>query len=123
MSLQESGEMYLESILMLSKKMDGVRSVDVSDYMGYSKPSISRAMGILKQGGFITIDGEGYISLTESGRQVAEKILERHMLLTDFLVQLGVPQEIAAEDACKMEHVISDQSFESIKNYAAHNKL
>ena len=115
MALLESGEMYLESILVLSRRDGKVRSVDVSEYMGFSKPSVSRAVGLLKQQGFVTVDGEGHLHLTEAGTNVAEKIYERHTILTDFLVALGVEREVAAEDACKIEHHISDQSFEAIK--------
>ena len=117
MHIQESGEMYLETIHILTKQNPHVRSVDISEYMGYSKPSISRAMGLLKSGGYITIDKDGYISLTDSGLEVANKIYERHTLLTRFLVQLGVDPEVAAEDACKLEHAISDASFEAIKRH------
>lgn len=117
MALQESGEMYLETILILSRQRSCVRSVDISEYMGYSKPSVSRAVGLLKAGQYITIDDDGHIHLTDSGRAVAEKILGRHTLLTELLVRLGVDRETAAADACKMEHVISDASFEAIKNH------
>lgn len=115
MHLQESGEMYLESIYVLSKKSGYVRSIDVSEYMGYSKPSVSRAVNLLKNNGYLTMDKENHITLTESGRAVAEKIYSRHTVLTRMLVSLGVPQETAAEDACRMEHTISDISFEAIK--------
>ena len=117
MALQESGEMYLESILVLSRKMPVVRSVDISEYMGYSKPSVSRAVGLLKSGNYIVIDDDGHITLTPTGQQIAEKILTRHTLLTRMLVNLGVSQETATADACKMEHVISDETFEAIKNH------
>lgn len=117
MHLQESGEMYLETILILSKEQTRVRSLDVADYMGFSKPSVSRAVGLLKSGGYIVVDGNGYITLTDEGRSIAEKIYERHTVMTDVLVQLGVSKEIALEDACKMEHVISDESFEAIKRH------
>ena len=117
MRIQESGEMYLETIYVLSKKNGHVRSVDVADHMGYSKPSISRAMGLLKNGGFITIAPDGAIALTESGVLVAQKIYERHTLLTQLLIALGVSEETATEDACKLEHAISDESFEAIKNF------
>lgn len=116
-SLQESGQMYLESIFVLSRERRDVRAVDVCEYMGYSKPSVSRAMGLLRQGGFITVDRDGFISLTDAGREVAEKMYERHTLLTALLVRLGVDEEIAAEDACKIEHNLSDQSFAAIKRY------
>ena len=117
MALQESGEMYLETILLLSRQMPAVRSVDISEHMGYSKPSVSRAVGLLKSGNYIAIDEEGHITLTPTGQQIAEKILTRHTLLTRMLVNLGVSQEIATADACKMEHVISDETFEAIKNH------
>lgn len=118
MSLQESGEMYLETILILSRERSAVRAIDVGEYMGYSKPSVSRAMGILKSGGYVVSDGDGFLSLTESGRAVAEKIFERHTLLSSFLCALGVNEKTAAEDACKIEHVISDESFDAIKKHA-----
>ncbi len=115
MRLLESGEMYLETILILSRSSSNVRSIDVGDYMGFSKPSVSRAIGLLKEGGYVTVAQNGHLSLTECGKEVAEKIYERHNLLTEFLVRLGVDREIAAEDACKMEHDISDASFRAIK--------
>ena len=118
MHLQESGEMYLETILVLSKKGKTVRSVDVSEYMGFSKPSVSRAIGLLKSGGYVEMDRDGTLTLTESGRTIAEKIYERHTLLTGFLIRLGVDEKIAAQDACKMEHDISDASFEAMKRHA-----
>ena len=115
MNLQESGEMYLETIYVLSKKSNNVRAIDVGEYMGYSKPSVSRAMGLLKTGGYVVADEFGYLSLTDAGRQIAEKIFERHTVLTEVLVALGVPRDVAAEDACKLEHVISDVSFSALK--------
>lgn len=118
MQLKESGEMYLETILVLSKSRKFVRSIDVGEYMGYSKPSVSRAMGLLKEGGYVTTDGDGYLKLTDFGREVAEKTYERHTLLTKFFVLLGVNEEIAAADACKIEHVISDETFDAIKKHA-----
>lgn len=118
MSLRESGEMYLESILMLSKKNNTVRSIDVAEYMGFSKPSVSRAMSSLKEQKYIIIDNEGYIALTEKGRAIAETMYERHILLTNFLVRLGVDEEIAAADACRMEHDISEETFDAIKKHA-----
>ena len=118
MHLQESGEMYLESIYMLSKTKGMVRSIDIVEYMNYSKPSVSRAVKLLKNGEFITINEQGYIHLTEQGKEVAEKIVERHTLITKFLTSLGVDEQTSAEDACKIEHVISDKSFEAIKKYA-----
>ena len=117
MRIQESGEMYLETIHVLSKTKKTVRSVDVAEHMGYSKPSISRAMGLLKNGGFIEIAPDGAITLTDTGIAVAEKIYERHTLLTRLLVTLGVSEETALEDACKLEHAISDESFEAIKKH------
>lgn len=117
MALQESGEMYLETILILSRQRSCVRSVDISEYMGYSKPSVSRAVGLLKAGDYIAIDDDGHITLTESGLKTAEKIMRRHELLTELLVSLGVDRTIAAADACKMEHVISDETYEAIHNH------
>lgn len=117
MSVHESGEMYLEAILVLSKKNGFVRSIDVSEYLGYSKPSVSRAVGLLKSGGYLVMDEDSSLNLTETGREIAEKIYERHTFLTDLLTRLGVSQETAAEDACRLEHAISDESFNAIKNY------
>ena len=117
MHLQESGEMYLETILVLSKQKSFVRAIDVGEYMGFSKPSVSRAIGLLRSGGFVTVGDGGGISLTEEGRAVAEKIYERHRYLTRVLTDIGVSPEVAAEDACRMEHVISDESFRAIKNH------
>lgn len=118
MHLMESGEMYLETILQLQQKQGNVRSVDISEYMGYSKPSISRAVGLLKNGGYITVDGDGLITLTDSGLEIAQKIYERHTVLTQLLIRLGVRPETAAADACKIEHNLSDETFEALKNYA-----
>ena len=115
MAIQESGEMYLESIYVLSQKSSAVRSIDVGEYMGYSKPSVSRAMGLLKKGEYIVIDRDGHITLTEKGLTVAQKIYERHSVLTELLIRLGVDREIASEDACKIEHAISDESFRAIQ--------
>ena len=115
MHLQESGQMYLETILVLSRSMPAVRSIDIVEHMGYSKPSVSRAMGLLKNGGFIRVDEGGYITLTDEGREVAETIYERHTILTEALIRLGVDPETASEDACKIEHAISDRSIEAIK--------
>ena len=119
MSVHESGEMYLEAILVLSKKNGFVRSIDVSEYLGYSKPSVSRAVGILKSGNYITVDKDGSLALTETGKSIAEKIFERHTVLSRLLMKLGVSEETATADACKMEHAISDESFEAIKHYTA----
>ena len=117
MGIHESGEMYLETIHVLLKKNGAVRSIDISEHMGYSKPSVSRAVGLLKQGGYILVDKNGYIQLTETGVQVAEKIYERHTVLSRMLIALGVDEKVAAEDACRLEHAISDESFEAIKNH------
>ena len=117
MRLQESGEMYLETIYVLNKKGGGVRSVDVGEYMGYSKPSVCRAVGLLKQGGYVVMDADGYLTLTDIGVEVAEKLYERHTLLTQLLVRLGVDSETATDDACKIEHHLSDRSFAAIKTY------
>ena len=117
MHLQESGEMYLETVYVLSKN-GVVRSLDVAEYMGFSKPSVSRAVGLLKQGGYLLMDKDRYLTLTESGLDVAKKIYERHTLLSKFLVRLGVDEKTASEDACKMEHDISQTSFEAICRHA-----
>lgn len=116
--LQESGEMYLETIYLLSQKGKPVRSIDVSAEMGFSKPSVSRAVGILKNAGYLTMDKEGYLSLTPLGLEQAEKTYERHRALTDFFVGIGVSPEIAAMDACRIEHVISDETFQALKEHA-----
>lgn len=117
MHLQESGEMYLETILILSRKSQFVRSIDISEYMNFSKPSVSRAIGLLKEGGYITVDGSGYISLTDAGEEIAGKIYERHNVLTEFLKEIGVGDETAAADACKIEHNICDETFEALKKH------
>ncbi|MBR6518811.1 MAG: metal-dependent transcriptional regulator [Oscillospiraceae bacterium] len=117
MHLQESGEMYLETIHVLTKKLGVVRSINICEEMGYSKPSVSRAMGILKEGGYIVVEKGGHIILTDTGREVAEKIYNRHTLLTKFLVSIGVDEETAADDACKLEHHISDTTYEAIKKH------
>ena len=122
MSIQESGEMYLETILLLSKKNRYVRAIDVGEYMGYSKPSVSRAIGLLKTGGYVTADEEGHLELTELGAEIAGKIYERHELLTQILMGLGVDEDTATRDACRIEHCISDRSFEAIKSYTENNK-
>ena len=123
MSVHESGEMYLEAILVLTRKSGFVRAIDISEYLGYSKPSVSRAMGLLRQGEYIVVEPVGAITLTETGRQIAEKIYERHTLLTELLVKMGVSQETAAADACRLEHAISDESFQAIKRYAAEHEI
>lgn len=117
MALHESAEMYLETIYLLSQENANVRSIDIAEHMGYSKPSISRAMSLLKQGGYVITDSDGFINLTETGLQVAHKIFERHTVLSQLLIRLGVGEQTATEDACKIEHVISDESFEAIKKY------
>ena len=117
MALQESGEMYLETILILSRRGEPVRSIDISEYMGYSKPSVSRAVGLLKKDAFITVDRDGHITLTDKGLATAEKILSRHTLLTQMLLNLGVGPETASADACRMEHVLSDETFCAIKQH------
>ena len=117
MHLQESGEMYLETIHVLTKKLGVVRSIDICEEMGYSKPSVSRAMSILKEGGYIVVEKGGHIILTDSGKEVAEKIYNRHTMLTKFLISIGVDEETASEDACKLEHHISDTTYEAIKKH------
>ena len=117
MRIQESGEMYLETILILSKQQQHVRSIDVGEHMGFSKPSVSRAVGLLKTGGYISVDEAGYLTLTELGLELATKIYERHNILTNFLTSIGVDRETAAQDACRIEHVLSDESLEAIKRY------
>ena len=119
MQLQESGEMYLETIYVLSKTKSTVRSLDVAEHMNFSKPSVSRAIGILKTGGYVEVGADGHHSLTDSGREVAEKIYARHDLITNFLIKLGVDEETAAQDACRMEHGISDKSFEAMRKYVS----
>ena len=116
MPLQESGEMYLETIFILSKEISNVRSIDICEYMGYSKPSVSRAVGLLKNGGYILVDKDGYITLTREGLEIAENIYDRHNILTDILTYLGVDKQIASEDACRIEHVISNETFEALKS-------
>lgn len=116
MHLQESGEMYLETIYVLSRKIGNVRSIDVGEYMGYSKPSVSRAVGLLKNGGYISVDENGFLTLTEVGLELAESIYERHTIISNFLKKIGVPDDIADEDACRIEHIISKETFDAIKN-------
>ena len=117
MRLQESGEMYLETIYVLSKSSNIVRAIDVVEHMGYSKPSVSRAVGLLKRGGYLIVEDSGNLLLTDSGRQIGEKIYARHKLLTELLIKLGVDPQIASEDACKMEHAISDATFAAIRQH------
>ncbi|MCR4793017.1 MAG: metal-dependent transcriptional regulator [Lachnospiraceae bacterium] len=120
MALLESGEMYLETIYVLSLKSDNVRAIDIGEYMGFSKPSVSRAMGLLIKDGYITRDEEGYIKLTKAGEKIAKRIYERHTVLTQLLMGIGVDEKTAAEDACRVEHYISDKTFNAIK---AHIKM
>ncbi len=117
MQIRESAENYLETILMIQKEKGSVRSIDVARHLDFSKPSVSRAMTLLKSNGYIIMDADGQIHLTESGREIAERIYERHELFTRWLVMLGVDPEIAAADACKIEHDISDITFEKIKSH------
>lgn len=117
MAIQESGEMYLETILILSQKMENVHAIDVGKYMGYSKPSVSRAMGILKDGGFITVADSGAITLTKEGKKRAEAVYERHNVISELLMMIGVSEETAVEDACKAEHYISDETFDALKKF------
>ncbi|MBO7048132.1 MAG: metal-dependent transcriptional regulator [Spirochaetia bacterium] len=122
MNMQESGEMYLETILVLKSRQDTVRAIDIAEDMGFSKPSVSRALSILREEKYISVDGKGFISLTRKGSQVAKKIYERHVVLSDMLIALGVDKKTALEDACRVEHVISDRSFAAIKKRMAEYK-
>ena len=115
MKLLESGEMYLESIFVLSRDNTKVRSIDVCEFMGFSKPSVSRAIGLLREGGYVSVDSHGYLSLTEAGLERASEIYERHKILTRLLVSLGVSEKTADRDACKMEHVLSEETINAIK--------
>lgn len=115
--MHESGEMYLETILILSGDKPAVRSIDVGEYMGFSKPSVSRAVGKLKADGYISVDKSGYITLTESGRAIAERIYDRHNTLEKIFMTMGVDQKIAEDDACKLEHYLSDTTYEAMKKY------
>ncbi|MBQ9084174.1 MAG: metal-dependent transcriptional regulator [Clostridia bacterium] len=123
MQLQESGEMYIETIYVLTSEKANVRSIDVSEHMGFSKPSVSRAIGLLKSGGYVNVDKDGYLSLTEAGLEVAKRMYSRHKLLSDLLISLGVPEEIATTDACKMEHHLSDESFAAIKKFVDERRI
>lgn len=115
--MHESGEMYLETIYILYQKQQNVRSIDVAEEMGFSKPSVSRGVSILKRDGYLTVDEKGYLELTDAGTDLAMKIYERHIILTKALVLLGVDEQTAAQDACKMEHVISDKTLEAFKKH------
>ena len=117
MPLRESGQMYLEAIYVLSQKNENIRAIDVGAYLGYSKPSVSRAVGILKRHDYIVVDDDGFIVMTQKGKDSAEKVYERHTVLTKMLMALGIDEKTATEDACRMEHVISDQSFDAIKKH------
>ena len=123
MSMHESAEMYLETIYTLSQEKTNVRSIDVAEALGYSRPSISRAVGLLKNDGYLSVDEDGFLVLTDKGIAVAKKIYERHTILTAALTALGVDQEAAAEDACRIEHVISDNSFEALKAHMEKYKI
>ena len=118
MKIQESAENYIETIYMLRQRLGEVRSIDIANKLEFSKPSVSIAMKNLRENGYIEVDGSGYITLTGKGLEIAEKMYERHVLLTDFLTRLGVDPDVAAEDACRIEHVISAESFEAIKRHA-----
>jgi Mn-dependent DtxR family transcriptional regulator len=117
--MQESGEMYLETILILKNKQDTVRAIDIAEDMKFSKPSVSRALSILKEENYISVDEKGFIKLTRKGSLIAKKIYERHVVLSDMLIALGVDKKTALYDACRIEHVISDQSFAAIKKHIA----
>jgi len=117
MKIRESAENYLETILVLYKKNGRVRSIDIANELGYSKPSISYAMKQFRENGYVEVDELGYISLTEQGKSIAERMYERHGILSEYLMSIGVSEEVAAEDACRIEHVISDESFEKMKQH------
>ncbi len=123
MHIQESGEMYLETIYILSQKQEFVRSLDVAEAMGYSKPSVSRAVGLLKNGGYLTVDTNGHLHLTDSGLEISSKIYERHTVLSKMLIDLGVDEQTATDDACRIEHYISDTSFNAIKKHLTEKHL
>ena len=118
MALQESGEMYLETILILSQEKNVVRAIDIADHMGFSKPSVSRALNKLREEKYIITDSNGYIAFTETGRKAAERVYRMHTVLTQVLLGIGVDEETASEDACRIEHVISDETFEAILKHA-----
>ena len=117
MKIQESAEDYLESILVLKQKKGVVRSIDIVNELEFSKPSVSRAMSLLRENGYIQMSKEGWIELTDAGREIAERIYERHRLLCEWLIKLGVPEEIAAKDACRIEHDMSSETFEKLKEH------
>lgn len=118
MSLKESGEMYLETIYILCKSKSSVRSIDVAEYMNFSRASVSRGIGLLKKQNFILMDKDGYITLTEKGLKTAEKIYERHTVISKMLMAMGIDEKTAIEDACRIEHIISDKTFEALKQHA-----
>lgn len=122
MALHESGQMYLEAIYVLSQKTEKIRAIDIGAYLSYTKPSVSRALGILKKDGLISVDDEGYITLRDKGTQIAAQLYERHTVLTNMLISLGVDEQTAAEDACRIEHVISDPSFAAVKAFYLKNQ-
>lgn len=122
MAILESGEMYLENIYVLKLRQKDVRSIDIANYANFTKPSVSRAMSILKKEGYITMDRHGFIELTDAGLHVASKIYERHLVLTAFFKSIGVDPKIASEDACKIEHYLSDETFEKIKELTMQDK-
>ena len=122
MALRESGQMYLEAIFVLLQKSVKIRAIDVGTYLGYTKPSVSRALGVLKKDGYLSADKEGYLSLSVKGKKLAEELYERHTVLTNMLISLGVCEKTAVEDACRIEHVISDESFSAIKMHFFNNK-
>ena len=117
MNLQESGEMYLETIYLLTREKPFVRAIDISEHMGFSKPSVSRAIGLLRSGGYITVDDDGHIALTDVGDEISSKIYRRHRVLTKLLIHIGVSEEVAAEEACKIEHHISDETLTAMEKY------
>ena len=117
MKIHASGEDYLEAVLILQKKQGMVRSIDLARHMGFSKPSVSHAVGVLKSGGFLTVDDDGFLHLTAIGLGIAEKIYERHRFLSKYLMKIGVSEETALTDACRIEHVISEESFDKLKEF------
>ena len=123
MRIHESGQMYLETIYLLLKKKSGVRAIDVGEHMGYSKPSVSRAMGILKKEELIEVDESGHITLTDKGEEIAKSMYERHTILSKLLLSVGVSEETAAEDACRIEHCISEETFEAIKQFIGNGEI